>query len=183
MDKNHDARKQQTNASIRRSGKIALVIAILILLGQIISFLYKVTFTLRQPDTLEDQSFLGYLNYIRYGTVPDLIVRIVLTLGTMLPLILLLRDISRKGLPFTIQNGTRMFIAGIMQGLLALLPVLFHFVQMIRYGDASDTSSLAYLIQPNVLNYLNLSFCFLLLFLAGLFRYGAALQQESDETL
>ena len=75
MEKNHDANKQQSNEQIRKSSRIAMFIAVLILIGQISSFVLKLIAAAHVPKELDNQSMLGYLTYISYRPIPLLILK------------------------------------------------------------------------------------------------------------
>ena len=181
MEQNHDTVKQQASERIRKSGRIALIITVLILIGQIISYAAKIIYTAKQPDTLQDMTMIGYLTFRPYGTIPDLIVRCILTFGTMALLLLLFGSLRKTGLPFTERNSKLMTAAGILQGLAAVLPAVFQLGLILIRGEFSGFSSFMQFIR--CMNLATFGVCVVLLFLAWTFRYGIVLQQESDETL
>ena len=181
MEQNHDTVKQQAAKHIRRSGTIALIVTVLILIGQIISYAAKIIYTVIEPDTLQGASFLGYLYFRRFGTLPDLAVKSILTLGTTILLILLFSSLRKTGLPFTERNSKLMTAAGILQGLAAVLPAVFQLGLILIRGEFSGFSSFMQFIR--CMNLATFGVCVVLLFLAWTFRYGIVLQQESDETL
>lgn len=185
MENNHDARKQQINAHIRKSGKVSLIITIIVLIWQIPSFGYQFAYTIRQSDTLEIHSVLDIINYQPFGTVPDLIVKSLMTLGSLILLILLFNGLRKNGLPFTERNRKLVRNIGIIQGFQALLPPVFRLIQNLpnkEYLDARSNLIMTF-FHPSNLNYFTLNISVLLLFLSWILRYGAELQQESDETL
>lgn len=181
MEQNHDTVKQQASERIRKSGRIALIITVLILIGQIFSYAAKIIYTAKQPDTLQDMTMIGYLTFRPYGTIPDLIVRCILTFGTMALLLLLFGSLRKTGLPFTERNVRLMKAAGILQGLQAVLPAVFHVVQLIFYDGISVVSHFREFFRS--VNHVTFGVCAVLFFLAWTFRYGIVLQTESDETL
>lgn len=183
MEKNHDANKRQTTEQICRSSRIAMFIAVLILIGQISTFVLKLIAAAHVSKEPDNQSMLGYLTYISYRPIPLLILNHLLLIGTTTLLIRILKDISKSGLPFTGINARRLTIAGILTAALTLVPPVYWLVQSIYYGGFSNPEVFTQFFRPNNLNYVHLSFCFLLLFLSVVVRYGAVLQQESDETL
>ena len=124
---------------------------------------------------------MGYLTFRPYGRIPDLIVKCILTFSTMALLILLFGSLRKTGLPFTERNIRLMKAAGILQGLQAVLPAVFHVVQIVLYNGFSVFTNLRNF--SHIMNHVTLGVCIVLLFLAWTFRYGAVLQQESDETL
>ena len=183
MEKNHDANKRQTTEQICRSSRIAMFIAVLILIGQISTFVLKLIAAAHVSKELDNQSMLGYLTYISYRPIPLLILNHLLLIGTTTLLIRILKDISKSGLPFTGINARRLTITGILTAALTLLSPVYLLVQEVFYSGFSNPEVFTQFFRPNNLNYVHLSFCFLLLFLSVVVRCGAVLQQESDETL
>lgn len=183
MEKNHDANKRQTTEQICRSSRIAMFIAVLILIGQISTFVLKLIAAAHVSKAPDNQSMLGYLTYISYRPIPLLILNHLLLIGTTTLLVRILKDISKSGLPFTGINARRLTIAGILTAALTLLSPVYLLVQEVIYSGFSNPEVFTQFFRPNNLNYVHLSFCFLLLFLPVVVRYGAVLQQESDETL
>ncbi len=167
MELNHDARKQQLNASIRKSSSISLIIAIIILISQIYSYGYKIVYTIRrQSDGSEMQSYFDILHNSGYGRIPDLIVKSLLTIGVLVLLILLFGGLRKNGLPFTKKNGRLMTIAGILQGLQAILPAAFWLVHNFPYDNSSEPSTFSMLFSAYILNYHTLGIGILLIFLS-----------------
>lgn len=176
MEYNHDVLKEQASARIRQFAKTALVISVLFFIGQTFLYLRRIIWNLAYPNPLPGMTPIGY-------PTGDLIVKCILTDSTLILLTVLFSRLRKNGLPFTQTNSILLTAAGILQGLYAVLPAFFWLGTVLRYNAFSEPHIYLQFFRPNVMNYLSLSFCILLLFLARTFRYGAALQQESDETL
>lgn len=182
MENNHDSVKQKNTEHIRRLAKPALILTVLFLAVQLLSTAYKLVYTLSQPHTFNG-TITSYMSALAYAELPEMIVKFMLTAATLIPLILLFRSLRKDGQPFTERNAKFLKAAGILLGLRAAVPALIYFFRLLRYEGISNLSVFLDVFEHRTLSYPAVGFCILLLFLAKAFRYGAMLQQESDETL
>ncbi len=182
MENNHETIKQNTTETIRRYSKPALILTAAVLVVQCIAAAYRGCYIIAHR-TAVDGSMLSYLSEIEYQSLPVLIMKFVLTAGSLIPLLMLFRGLRKDGVPFSERNARLLKAAGIMQGLRALIPALMEIVPIARYEALSEPRLYLQFFDHRTLSYPALGFCILLLFLSRAFRYGAMLQQESDETL
>ncbi len=135
-----------------------------------------------QPHTFDgtlESSFAA----VAYADLPMMVAKFVLSAATLIPLILLFRNLIKNGSPFTEQNAKLLKAAGILLGLRAAVPALMYLFSVFRYEGISNLSAFINVFDHRILSYPAVGFCILLFFLARTLRYGAVLQQESDETL
>lgn len=182
MENNHDSVKQENTERIRRFAKPALILAVLIIAVQFLTTAYKLVRTLMRPHTF-DGTLTSYLAASDYAELPVTIAKCVLTAASLIPLILLFIRLRKDGRPFTERNAKLLKAAGILQGLRAAVPALIWFFSVFRYDGISNPRVYLQFFDHRILSYPAVGFCILLLFLSRAFRYGAGLQQESDETL
>ena len=182
MENNHDSVKQKNTERIRRFAVPALILTVLFLAVQFIITAYKLISAITQPHTF-DGTLTSYLAASDYAEIPVTIAKFVLTAASLIPLILLFIRLRKDGRPFTERNARLLKAAGILQGLRAAVPALMWFFSVFRYEGFSNPRIFVEIFDHRTLSYPALGFCILLLFLSRAFRYGAGLQQESDETL
>ena len=182
METNHDSVKQKNTAFTRRIAKPALIATVLFLAVQFVNTAYKLMFTVTKPHTFNG-TIVSAFAALSYAEIPELIAKFVFTAATLITLILLFRNLRKGSSPFTERNAKLLKAAGILLGLRAAVPALIWFFSVFRYEGISNPHIFVEFFDHRTLSYPAVGFCILLLFLAKAFRYGALLQQESDETL
>lgn len=186
MNSNHDTNKQASNLRIRKSSRVALVITSVLFIERIIMTVARVIYTLLQPqvsDLASGGSILDFLQNRPISLIRNIIVPGLLGVASLLPLVLLFKQVSRDGIPFTAKNRKLLLFSAIMEGLLAILPVISTHTYNTFHGNFDLNSLFSFVVGGNGMNPFHTGACILLLFLAALLHYGMILQQESDETL
>ncbi|MBR6719141.1 MAG: DUF2975 domain-containing protein [Oscillospiraceae bacterium] len=182
MENNFDTVKLNNIERTRRLAKPALILTVLFLAAQCIRSGYNLIVTLSQPHTFNGTLGSAFAA-LAYAELPETIAKFVFSAATLIPLIMLFRNLRKDGQPFTERNAKLLKAAGILQGLRAAVPALIYFFSAFRYDGFSNPHNFLDVFDHRTLSYPAVGFCILLLFLARTFRYGSVLQQESDETL
>ena len=185
MEKNHDMMKAASLTKIRKSCGTILIFAILFLVIELISRPLQLLYTVQMQKKLGADGHLyvmDYLNAFRFGSVPVQIVRAVLMIASVVILIALFVRIRKSESPFQEQYGKILQIIAVLQG---IIPFLENIEQIIlRAQDGTlYIENILFLFRSDSFSYWLLANAVMLFFLGRMIRYGAGLQQASDETL
>jgi hypothetical protein len=185
MEKNHDMMKTSLLQDIRKSSKRILVFAIVFLICELISRPAEILYTYlmqKKAASGNSLSFTNYLNAIQFDSLPEQIIRAVMIIASIIALIVLLSRIRKSESPFQEKHGKILQIIAVLNAAIAFVHVIAQIVMRIVYGAFEPGGLLGY-FSPRIFSYWLLANAAMLYFLAWVIRYGALLQQESDETL
>lgn len=185
MEKNHDMMKTASLTKIRKSSRTVLIAAILFLLMQLISRPLQLLYTVQmQKKAGASSNILDYLNAVRYGSVPVQAARAALMIASVVILIGLFVRIRNSESPFQERHGKVLQIIAVLQGIFPFTENIEQIIlRLFRPGERLDIESILFLFSPDRFSYWLLANAVMLFFLGWVIRYGAVLQQASDETL
>lgn len=185
MEKNHDMMKTASLTKIRKSSRTVLIAAILFLLMQLISRPLQLLYTVQmQKKAGASSNILDYLNAVRYGSVPVQAARAALMIASVVILIGLFVRIRNSESPFQERHGKILQIIAVLQGIFPFTENIEQIIlRLFRPGERLDIESILFLFSPDRFSYWLLANAVMLFFLGWVIRYGAVLQQASDETL
>ena len=185
MEKNHDMMKAASLTKIRKSCGTILVFAILFLMIELISRPCMLLYTELMQKKLGasgDLNLLDYLNAFRFGSVPVQVVRAVLTIASIVILIVLFVRIRKSESPFQEKHGKILQIIAVLLGIIPFVEIIEQVILRVLDGTLY-IENILFLFRPDHFSYWFLANAVLLFFLGWVIRYGAGLQQASDETL
>lgn len=185
MEKNHDLKKASSLSEIRKKCGTVLIFAIAGLIFELISRPCRILYTVlmqRKMAASGEINLMDYLAATQFGSLPVQICRALLMIPSVIILIVLFARIRKSESPFQEKHGKTLQIIAVMQG---IIPFISFAEQVILLAQDRMLCSerLLPLFSPTFFSYWLLANAVLLFFLGWFIRYGAFLQQESDETL
>ena len=185
MDSNHDQKKAESLAQIRQSCQSLLRFTIIVLIIELISRHATALYTYlvqKQYSSGHEINMHAALANLLFGNIPEQIARAVLIITSVIGLIMMLQRIRKSESPFEERHGRLLQIIAILEAIIPFIPVIGQIVLRAKYEPLAYEDIFA-LFHPRIFSYLQFGNALLLFFLAWVIRYGACLQQESDETL
>ena len=192
MENTIDRMKADSLGKIRKSCKSLLIFSIFLLIFELISEPCTILYTIIMQKYLESQSEINAMNLVasiqmaQLGKLPEQIIRAVLIITSAIALIILLARIRKNESPFREENGKLLQFIAILNLIIPFVrdaaAIIRDKLDAIKYRTHS-TFNYSVLFTPMAFNYWPIVDAVLLFFLAWVIRYGAVLQQQSDETL
>ncbi len=189
MENTIDRMKADSLGKIRKSCKSLLIFSIFLLIFDLISKPCAILYTIIMQKKLESQTEINIMDLLRasqFGGLPEQIIRAVLIITSAIALIILLARIRKNESPFREENGKLLQFIAILNLIIPFIRIVAEIIRdklySIKYSSHS-TFDYSVMFTPMAFNYWPLADAVLLFFLAWVIRYGAVLQQQSDETL
>ena len=185
MEKNHDAKKAALAKRISKFGLWAIRLTWAAIGVEILRIIYQIIMY-RYSQTIQFEPEDGFLNYLEVSAITKYrdfwkywLPHGLLLIGVLAVSIVLYRHIRKEGTPFTAKSVNLLRIAAVLTGIRALLNPIENAIQSILQEFSFNRSSFLRQLFLSTTTWV----CLLLFFCCEVVRFGADLQQKSDETL